>query len=267
MASEEFDDFIIKYSSSWSCVNPEIAGELEALRLAKGEFNCDGNYSVLWHTRHKFVLLLELPSGKQVVYKAPLKVKGVWKYLLRPGAYGMEALNFIRLSRLGLPLVKLLGAGEIRNFFILKSGFLITEFASRFADGRVFMSDDLSADQLKYKDEFICRNLKYLAVMHNNGYIHKGFTPFNLLWSAKDKPDENGNILDLKWIDVASCRKVFFRRALLKGAVRDLALFFHYMPVDEESLLSYLEHYISACRNFSLSSRELLTLIRKNPVR
>ena len=94
----------LKLFSSWSCFNADYP-EIKELLAKKNDLVPGGKYPVLWHTRHKFVLKLTLADGREVVYKAPERIKGVHKYLFRPGPYGMEALNFSRLISLVMGLL------------------------------------------------------------------------------------------------------------------------------------------------------------------
>ena len=222
-----------KLFSSWSYFDSDYP-ELKELVARKEELVPNGKYPTLWHTRNKFVLKLTLSDGKELVYKAPQRINGVHKYLFRPGAYGMEALNFSRMTSLGLPMVKMVAAGEKRLFFVLKSGFLVTEFASGFSNGRDFISAGIMENEKTIVDEFICRNFANLAKMHASKMIHRGFTPANLLYRLRNEPDAGGNMLDLLWIDVASCKKLFAGIGLRRGIARDLALFFYYFDFSRE---------------------------------
>ena len=267
MNGKIFDLSIVRYSSSWEYFNKKYVPMLEKLRREQGEFNCDANYPVLWSTRSKYVLLLTLDDGTQLVYKAPKKMRSPIRYMFRTGPWGSEAVNFQRLSSIGLPLVNLAAAGETRCCFMLKHGFLMTEYASGFSDGRAFAYEGDLKDETALRDEFIHRNFEYLAKMHRAGFIHNGFTPFNLLFKIRNTPDQNGNMLDLKWIDVASCRKPLFKFNFKKQAAKDLSLFFHYFCFQEIEKLQYLETYCKHNPGIGVTAAGLLDTINKNPVR
>lgn len=262
-----FDVNQLKLMSSWQYTDERYVSAIEELRKSDGDFTDNGNYPVLWSTRSKFVLLLTLADDMQVVYKAPRKLRSPLRYMFRPGPWGKEAVNYQILSELGLPMVKLVSAGETRKYFILKHGFLMTEYAAQFSDGREFTANGSLCDDTILRNEFIKRNFQYLAKMHCAGYIHKGFTPANLLFKRRNSPDGQGNMLDIKWIDVASCRKVFFKFNFKKHIARDLSLFFHFFDLSRDEKLSYLDSYCQENDVIKFSPENLLALIDENPVR
>ena len=256
----------LKLFSSWSYFNADHP-EIKELLAQKNDLVPGGKYPVLWHTRHKFVLKLTLADGREVVYKAPERIKGVHKYLFRPGPYGMEALNFSRLISMGLPMVKLVASGEERHCFVLKSGFVVTEFASGFSDGRDFLPGAVRENEKNLVDEFVGRNFAYLAKMHASGVIHRGFTPANLLYRLRSEPDGENNLLDILWIDVASCKKLFAGIGLRRGIARDIALFFHYFNFSREEKLRYIGIYCANDPEKRFTAESLAELVEKNPVR
>ena len=262
-----FDIKQLKFRTSWSFTDADFKEPLDSLLRKYGKFSDDGTFPVLWSTRSKYVLLLTLENGFQVVYKAPRKLRSPLRYMFRPGPWGQEAVNYQILSNLGLPMVKLISAGETRSCFILKYGYLMTEYASGFSDGREFTGEGSLCSNKTLRDEFIRRNFQYLAKMHKAGFIHKGFTPANLLFRKLQQPDANGNNLELKWIDVASCKKLFFKFNSLKHIARDLSLFFHFFDFSTEEKLSYLYSYCQERNDCSLPPEKLLRLIAAHPVR
>ena len=266
MSEQSFDINIVRLSSSWKYINPKYISQLEDMKKIHGEF-IPGNYPVIWKTRSKFVLLLTLSDGTKLAYKAPLKMRSPIRYMFRPGPHGKEAVNFQKLANIGLPLVNLAAAGEERNFFILKHSFLATEYADGFSDGRDFAFDGKLHKNTLLRDEFIRRNFQYLAKMHRAGFIHDGFTPANLLYKICISPDADGNMLDLKWIDIASCSKPFLNMNFKIKAVKDLSLFLHYFKFSNEEQISYLEKYCSSNPDIAATANKLLDLILKNPVR
>lgn len=266
MSEQNFDTNIVRLSSSWKYIDQKYISQLEELKNVHDNFTPE-NYPVIWKTRSKFVLLLTLNDGTKLAYKAPLKLRSPIRYIFRPGPHGKEAVNFKKLSQTDLPLVKLAAAGEERNFFILKNSFLITEYADGFSDGRDFSIGGKHNSNTLLRDEFIRRNFQYLAKMHSTGFIHAGFTPANLLYKIRTSPDTEGNMLDLKWIDIASCYKPFLRINFKTKAARDLSLFFHYFRLQDNEKISCLESYCSNNPDIGMSAPELLDVIHKNPVR
>ena len=267
MAEQVFNSSIMRLFGSWKYVNEKYKSQLDDLQKSCGEFSCDGKYPVIWQTRSKFVLLLTLNDGTQLVYKAPKKLRSPMRYMFRPSPWGKEAVNFQRLSQIGLPLVKLAAVGETRKFFILKHGFLMTQFASGFSDGGAFLENGELKDSVSLRDEFISRNFQYLAKMHKAGFIHKGFTPYNLLFKLLPCPDAEGNQLELKWIDVASCEKPFCKINFKTKAVRDLSLFFHFFKLEDSVKIRLLETYCRHNPDISTDAEKLLDVIKKNQVR
>lgn len=257
----KFDSKDIKLHSSWQYTDESYKVKIDALRQQNGDFTDDGKYPVLWSTRSKFVLLLTCGDGTQIVYKAPRRLRSPLRYVFRPGPWGNEAVNYQRLADIGLPMVKLISAGEKRCFFILKHGYLMTEYAANFSDGRDFTPEGKLYNDYSARDEFIRRNFQYLAEMHSAGFIHKGFTPANLLYK------KSGDTLEIKWIDVASCKKVPFKFNIRKHIARDLSLFFHFFNFTAEEKLSLLTSYCEACEVWKTTPEKLLSLIDRNPVR
>lgn len=267
MSNNTFDINTVTLSRSWFYVDGALESQINALRKRCGAFDDSGSYPVLWSTRSKFVLLLTLDDGTKLVYKAPRKMRSAIRYIFRPGPWGQEAVNFALLEKVGLPLVKMVSAGETRNFFMLKSGFLMTEYAEGFSDGRLFTYKGELKDEKHLIDEFVRRNFQYLAKMHRAGFIHNGFTPPNLLFKIRTAPDADGNLLDLRWIDVASCEKVKFKIGSKTRMARDLSLFFRFFRFTDEEKLSFLATYCESNPDIGMTPEKLLEVIRKNPVR
>lgn len=259
--------FFRSLATSWQEMTPDCGAEVAELLKSRGELQPDGKWEVLWKTRNKFVLLLDLPSGRQVVYKAPLRVKNFYKYLLRLSPYGKEAANFRNLQKLDLPLVKLLAAGEDRCCFKLKSGFLVTEFAGNFANGRDFIPAVNKVNDSALTEEFIRRNLAYLGRMHRAGWAHRGFTPANLLYRVLPEPTADGDRLELRWIDLASCIKLTIFHNRRRQMVRDLSLFFHYFDFTEAETADLLTTYLTVNPALAADSLSLYKQICANPVR
>ena len=187
--------------------------------------------------------------------------------MLRLSPYGKEARNFRLLSKLNLPLVKLLAVGEDRSFFKLQSGFLVTEYADGYSNGRDFIPQVNKIADKALIAEFVHRNLTLLGSMHSAGFVHRGFTPANLLYRLSDGGSDLSNQLELRWIDLASCMKLAWFHNRKKLMCRDLALFFYYFEFSETELLDFLQSYLQSNPAIAHDSAELLKKVRANPVR
>lgn len=239
----------IKLSSSWQYIQPENQALLSGIVAGAESLLPDGRVPVLWQTRNKFVLLLELPDGRKVVFKAPLRIKNILKYCFRPSPYGREALNFYHIRQLGIPTVKFLAAGEFRSFFKLRKGFLITEYAEGFSDGFDCVSGKNGEDALGLVQEFVVQNFKLLARLHNNRVSHNGFTPGNILYRKRLEPDADGNMLEILWIDLASCRRVRWPQNYWRWIAPDIVHFFSFFQFTDEEKLHYLKVYCRESRS------------------
>lgn len=239
----------IKLSSSWQYIQPEDQAVLAGI-VAKAEtLQPDGQIPVLWQTRNKFVLLLDLPDGRKAVFKAPLRIKDVLKYCFRPGPWGREALNFYHIRQLGFPTVNFLAAGEFRTFFKLRKGFLITEFAEGFSDGFDFVPGGVQEGETALVRDFTEQNFRLLAKLHNNRIIHRGFTPGNMLYRKRPEADADGNMLEILWIDLASCRKVRLPQNCWRWIAPDMVHFFSFFQFTDEEKLHYLQVYCRESRS------------------
>lgn len=246
---------------SWSYVNDTFAGDMEEL-LAAGSLKLDGPFPVIWKTKQKFVLKGTAPSGRTFAYKSYCKLKGAGKYFFRLSPCGMEAENFQRISDCNIALPRLLAVCDIRKNTILKTAFLITEFAEGYSDGRDFTPMKSVITDRDLRDEFIYRNMELLAKLHDNNILHRGFTPANLLYKLRETPDAAGNRLDLMWIDIASCRKL--PRFLLKRSVTvDFEQFFRFFDFSDTELLEYLNHYCNSTRSPLNQPEKLLAALKK----
>ena len=195
-----------RLSSSWRYVKESFVSTFTELEK-KGELSEKGSGENIWETRSKFVLKIRLDSGGAAAFKEFRRITRPWRFILRPSLCGFEAENFSRAAALGIPVPELLAAGDERRCFILKNAFLMTRFAEGFRDGRNFLPGGTMAGELQLLDEFLRRNLEFLAKFHDAGIIHRGFTPANLMWKTSAIPDAAGNKLELLWIDLASCRR------------------------------------------------------------
>ena len=242
---------------SWSYVNDSFAGDFQALEQS-GNLRMDGAFPVIWKTNQKFVIKGTAPSGKIFAYKSYRKIKGVAKYFFRLSPCGMEAMNFQRITQCNIPLPKLLAVGDTRKNAVLKTAYLITEFAEGYSDGRDFTYlTEFAVKDKNLLNEFILRNMELLARLHDNNILHRGFTPANLLYQVRTTPNEQGSQLNLMWIDVASCRKLP-RWGLKKSMGIDFEQLFRFFEFSDEELLKYLQHYCQSTAKPLQSPEQLL---------
>jgi hypothetical protein len=139
----------------------------------------------------------------------------------------------------------------------------MTEFAEGFSDGRDFQPEGAHCKDENLRKEFISRNLQLLAKCHDAGFIHAGFTPANVLYKVRETPDEQGNCLELRWIDVATAR----RFSLLyppRKMITDHVHFFKFLNIRGEDLKRYLQIYYDAVQVKRLPFERLLKLIEKS---
>ena len=246
---------------SWSFVEASFAGSFRQLEEEKN-LRKDGPYPVIWDTKQKYVLKVPTASGISVVYKSYNKLRSPYKYTFRLSPCGAEALNSQLITALGIDMPKLLAVGDVRKNTVLKTAYIVFEFAEGFRDGRDFMPDGCMADQTLLRNEFICRNLELLARCHDNQLLHRGFTPANLMYKVADVPDKSGNKLVLKWIDVASCRKVS-RCTLKKKLIAELMQFFRFFDFSSEELTEYISCYYQSLQYKLMNVELIVELLQK----
>lgn len=239
-----FSKKFISLRSSWSYCKDSFAEIFERL-LQQGAFLESGPGEKIWGTRTKYVLKLPAGENFDVVYKGYRKISKVYSYLLRPSPCGLEAVNYQRISDLGITLPELLAAGETRSFHLLKGAFIITRFAEEFEDGRAFLPGAPLAGEEKLKEEFLRRHLELLARCHDERILHRGFTPANIMWKKRSAPDIEGNALDLLWIDLASCRRLPLW-LINRKCYKDLALCLKPFGFSREQYAYFIELYCAA---------------------
>ena len=138
----------------------------------------------------------------------------------------------IRLARMGFPVPELLAVGETRSFRSLKSSFLVSSFIES-RDGRDFRPDGIHADDEALKMRFCREHLKLLAKLHNLGFLHRNFTPFNLLYR------QDGDTLHSWWIDLATCRRAYgITSRDIAGEIFKLLKFFRLSDEQRRELVS-----------------------------
>ena len=259
--SDNFQPERTSFMSSWCWVKNSFSEDFET--LSKSGVLCEnGGAQIIWSTKQKYVLKVSC-SGKNYVYKSYRKIRDIRKYILRLSPCGFEAYNYQRFSAAGLPMANPVAAGDARCFFCLKNTFLITEYVEGFRDGRDFQPDGSLFENAALREEYIIRNLQLLAKCHDAGFIHAGFTPANVLYKVRETPDEQGNHLDLCWIDVATSR----RFSLLyppRKMITDHVHFFKFLNIRGNDLKRYLRIYYDAVQVKRLPFERLLKLIEKS---
>ena len=234
----------------WCWIHEDVAEIRDMLR--SGPPGTDSGWDVLWLTKNKYTLRVKTESGLDLACKWYVKVRQM-PYSFSWTLAAKEAYNFKRLSRLDLPLVKMLATGEDRGFLHIRNCFLVTEFADGFLDGRSFF-ESLSYETAM-RDEFTRRNFILVARLHDAGFHHHGFSPMNELWRKLLEPDAEGNQLEIRWIDIATCRRGW-GYFLKRGIVQDLFNFLRFYPFTPEERREFLRVYLDATKvkRFSLDS-------------
>lgn len=251
--SDRFTGFEWTPLRPWCWIRRDAAELRDVLRA--GPPGVDSGSEVLWRTKNKYVLRLKTASGLDLAYKCGRNIRWLpygfsWTQAVK------EAYKLKRLAHVGLPLVKLVAVGEDRGFFRIRSAFLVTEFADGFLDGRHFF-ESLS-HETALRDEFTRGNFVLLARLHDAGFFHGGFTPMNELWRRLPEPDAEGRRMEIRWIDVARCRRAW-GRGLKRRIVRDLGDFLRFYPFTAEERRAHLQVYLEATK---VKRFELDTLCR-----
>lgn len=245
VVSDVFTEKAIRLSGSWQWLRSDFADDFHQLTGQGGDRE-DSGHEIIWNTRHKYTLKIPAASGRTVAFKRYRSLR-LFPYLYHTTPTAREALNYQKLQLLGLPMANLLAVGDEREFFRPKSSFIVTEFAENCQDGRAFYPGGKLEHETRWRDEFCRRNFELIARLHDGGYFHRGFTPANELWRARPAPDENGNLLDIVWIDVASCRKL--PSPLLKKKIPgDFANFLRFFQFTEEQHRFFLQAYCNAAK-------------------
>ena len=241
--SEIFTGKEIRLSRSWQWLRTDFADEFHQL-TAEGADREDSGHEIIWNTRHKYTLKIRTAAGRVVAFKRYRQLR-LFPYLYHPTPTAREAVNYQKLQLLGLPMARLLAVGDERDCFRPRSSFIVTEFAENCQDGRAFYPGGELEHETGWRDEFCRRNFELIAKLHDAGIYHRGFTPANELWRKRPAPDENGNLLDIVWIDVASCRRL--PTAVLKKKIPDdFVNFLRFFQFREKEYRSFLDAYCKA---------------------
>lgn len=247
-----------KFRTSWLHAEPGFEVLASLFRESPELFSTG---EVIWQTRNKMVRKVTLPAndGTTMVTLALKNYRCVkpLRYIFRHSKTALEAANYRVFAELGFPMVKLLFSGDERWNFHLKNSFLATEFAEGYVDGRDFLPGGKLRGTPEQK-EFIERNLALVGKLHALHCFHKGARVFNFLWRKGD----NG-ALDIRWIDVASCRfltvpNFVFRKYLL----HDLGDFFRDLQLEDAELRIVLAGYRQNNPRCGMTLEELFTAVK-----
>ena len=227
---------------SWCWIRKDAAEIRDVLRA--GPPGAVSGPDLLWQTQKKTVLRQKTASGLDLAYKWGVNVRWLpygfsWTQAMK------EAYNFKRLAHIGLPLVKLVAVGEERGFFSIRNYFLVTEYADGFLDGRYFFES--MSNETEMRDEFTRRNFTLIARLHDAGFCHGGFTPMNELWRKLPEPDAEGNRLDIRWIDIATCSRAWGQK-LKRLIAEDLGNFLRFYSFTEAERREHLRVYLEATK-------------------
>ena len=200
-----------------------------------------------------------------IVYKFYHSLRNPQHFINRPAPTGLEALNYQEILSLGLPTAEVLAVGETRFFFFPRKAFFITAFLEGTCDGREFLPGGKCAENSLWKEEYCRKNMEYIARFHDRDFLHRGFTPFNTLWreKAKEKQTE-GDLLDVFWIDVASCRHPKDKEKLLPGKAADLGHFFSFLRMPEEERRTFTRIYMENTRTLGKSFEEFFPMVEES---
>ena len=259
MKSVFASDFEVSTASpwrSWFYVNDGFKDDFLSL-VESNALQKDGEFPVIWNTKQKYVLKVQCASGRVFAYKAYNRLKKQYKFFFRLSPCGAEAANYQQINSLGIKTPQLLAVGDTRIRGVLKTAFIATEFVGDYQDGRAFFADGALYGRVDLCDEFICRNMQLLARLHDHNILHRGFTPMNLLFREKINPASGDDLLDIMWIDLASCRKLP-RFMLKRRLIVDFEQFFRFFDFSSEKLRKYLACYLAAAENPLAASEDVL---------
>ena len=260
VVSDIFTGKEIRQSSSWQWLRTDFAEDFHRLTAAGADREDSGN-EIIWNTRHKYTLKIQAPSGRVIAFKRYRTLR-LFPYLYHTTPTAREALNYQKLQLLGLPMANLLAVGDDRKCFRPNSSFIVTEFAANCQDGRAFYAGGKLEKETAWRDEFCRRNFELIARLHDAGVYHRGFTPANELWRTRPAPDEQGNQLDIIWIDVASCRKLP-SPVLRKKIPDDFVNFLRFFQFPEAVWHTFLQAYCQTVKVRRFEPEELFAEVRK----
>lgn len=246
----------ISYKDSWGYSVEGFEQAFDYLQQPPEKF---ANAEKIWQTSSKSVWKVTLPEELGGLTLAVKKARGkrVLSYVLRKTPSAQEAVNYIILETLGLPMAKFLAVSDVRKFFHWHESTFVTQFVDNIADGRAFMKGGKDINNRELKELFIYQNLAHIASLHSIYFFHKGFKPYNILWSKEPENDK----LTLTWIDVSTCRfcpKIGFNKRI----IHDLKDFLNRLVLTPEELQNFIVFYKNHNENCTMSSAEIIKKIQ-----
>ena len=237
--SPTFSRQFIKLHRSWSWTRSDFADEFDRLSEA-GAFLPDGPSQMIWKTRNKYVLRVPTGLGFDAAYKSFYRIHNFHHHIISPSPSAEEALNYQMLAKLGFPLPDLLAVGEIRTGFLIRNSFMVSRFIEGFRDGGDFsIGGPLEHDE-KTAMEFCRGLLRFLAKLHDEGILHRGFTPTNLMY--RNDPDG----MKFCMIDVASCCRAIITTKRIADDINNL---FRFLDLSRAARRELVEWYLNATAN------------------
>lgn len=247
----------ISYKDSWSY---SVEGFEKAYEYLAQPLEMFDSGEKIWQTSSKSVWKVTLPEelGGLTVAVKKARAKKVLTYLFRKTPSAQEAVNYVILEALGLPMAKFLAVSDERKFFRWQESTFVTQFADNVADGRLFMTDGDEVNNHDLKSQFILMNLKYIAYLHSIYFFHKGFKPYNILWSKSPEQDK----LVLTWIDVSTCR-FCSKKGFNKRIIHDLKDFLNRLNLSEDELGKFIAYYRDYNSNCKMSVDEIAVSLKR----
>lgn len=228
----------LSYFFSWFWVSDDFKEQFATLR---GNVSADAAAGeTIWKTRFKDVQLLDMPAsdgeGFRIAFKS-YREKRFFRYFFRPSLAAREAIGFEVVKDVGIPVVKVLAYGERRFLGHLIDAFFITRYEEN-TETLLFFKENPSEHEMLLS--LLKENIKYLAKLHLQGFIHGGAHPRNILWRKQD----DGNIESI-WLDLASLRSAGKGKNYWKYILTDLSDFTEAFKLTQDELDMIMAEYKS----------------------
>ncbi|MBQ6470724.1 MAG: hypothetical protein IJJ33_01955 [Victivallales bacterium] len=226
---------------SWQWAAPDFVPALTWLndhpkKIRKGTY--------LSGTPDKEVWRFSLPvdrQGEAVIYKSFSFENMPLRSRLGSTPALKEAVNYVGLRAIGIPVPELLACGETRRMGLLTSAFIITRNIQDSQDGSTLGPTGNLREHESLRTSFCRRCMELLALAHQGGFLHRALFAHKVLF-VLDK-DSAENAPELTWIDVASC--TYQRgRNLNQDIPRDLVNIFVDLRLSAEEIQRHLAHYL-----------------------